>query len=586
MEPFACRTVLQIAKPHEPIVAVRRRVEETQVMRGHSGSILIALATLAARTQAQCETWDPNFGANVGDVRALAAFDDGTGPALYAGGGFSSIGGDSADGLAQWNGTTWRSIYSNAGYQDYFQGLIVFDDGYGPALYAGGYFLHQGVQHPTIIEWNGGTSWTPLPFLGSLTGDSHVNALAVQYDGFSSLLFVAGKFSWAGSMPAQNIAVWDNGTWFALGAGLSDEVYALAMFDDGFGAELYAGGAFTMAGLAPAAHIARWDGTHWLPLSSGVDDIVRTLTSFDDASGHALFVGGDFTMADNVSTPHAARWDGVGWSALGPPGSGMNGKVNASIVFDAGHGPELYAGGEFSTAGDVHAARLARWNGVTWSGLPSESVGTVLALGAYNDGHDGDADLYVGGSALAEWHGCGTSAFCFGDGSVATCPCANTGQPGHGCDNSASTGGALLAALGTTTPDELTLTQSGEWPQSLSFFMQGSASLGAPVAFGDGLRCVGGTLLRLYARIASAGTVRAPHVGDLSITERSAQLGDPIAAGSARFYQVYDATRTSRSARAREAARSTWGTRCGSSGRADAAAELRFSCVTGRVHVD
>jgi hypothetical protein len=53
------------------------------------------------------------------------------------------------------------------------------------------------------------------------------------------------------------------------------------------------------------------------------------------------------------------------------------------------------------------------------------------------------------------------------------------------------------------------------------------------------LRCVGGTLKRLYVKAASAGSVSAPQPGDPSITARSAQLGDPIAPGSSRHYQVY-----------------------------------------------
>jgi hypothetical protein len=34
--------------------------------------------------------------------------------------------------------------------------------------------------------------------------------------------------------------------------------------------------------------------------------------------------------------------------------------------------------------------------------------------------------------------------FCFGDGSGAPCPCANTGAPGSGCANSVSTGALLV----------------------------------------------------------------------------------------------------------------------------------------------
>ena len=131
-------------------------------------------------------------------------------------------------------------------------------------------------------------------------------------------------------------------------------------------------------------------------------------------------------------------------------------------------------------------------------------------------------------------------AFCSGDGSLATaCPCGNTGAPGNGCANSANALGAHLAASGTTTPDALVLHASGELPSVLSIFLQGSASNSAGIVFGDGVRCVAGTIKRLYAKSASSGSVSAPAPGDPSITAQSAILGDVILSGSTRYYQVY-----------------------------------------------
>ena len=53
------------------------------------------------------------------------------------------------------------------------------------------------------------------------------------------------------------------------------------------------------------------------------------------------------------------------------------------------------------------------------------------------------------------------------------------------------------------------------------------------------MRCVGGILKRIAARNAVAGTVTYPLAGDLSISARSAALGNPIAPGSTRYYQTY-----------------------------------------------
>jgi hypothetical protein len=132
------------------------------------------------------------------------------------------------------------------------------------------------------------------------------------------------------------------------------------------------------------------------------------------------------------------------------------------------------------------------------------------------------------------------SAFCFSEGGLATpCPCANSGAAGHGCANSRNADGAVLSASGAVNPDTVVLTSIGELPTALSIFLQGDAVLSPGVAFGDGVRCTGGSLKRLAVRNASGGTVSFPRAGDPSITARSAALGDPISAGAARHYQTY-----------------------------------------------
>jgi hypothetical protein len=83
------------------------------------------------------------------------------------------------------------------------------------------------------------------------------------------------------------------------------------------------------------------------------------------------------------------------------------------------------------------------------------------------------------------------------------------------------------------------LSSQGELAGALTIFRQGDAYASAAVPFGDGGRCASGTLLRLYALAAAAGVASAPGVGDMSITQRSAALGDVIAPGSARFYQAW-----------------------------------------------
>jgi hypothetical protein len=131
-------------------------------------------------------------------------------------------------------------------------------------------------------------------------------------------------------------------------------------------------------------------------------------------------------------------------------------------------------------------------------------------------------------------------SFCAGDGSWVACPCVNDGASDHGCENSQSTGGARLTWSGNASlsADDLVLTSAGERTRSLSILLQGNQEI-SPTTFGDGLRCVGGSLKHLYARNASGGAVTMPQGGDPSISARSAALGDPIPPNGVRYYQVY-----------------------------------------------
>jgi Tol biopolymer transport system component len=132
------------------------------------------------------------------------------------------------------------------------------------------------------------------------------------------------------------------------------------------------------------------------------------------------------------------------------------------------------------------------------------------------------------------------TSFCFGDGTSIPCPCGNSGLSDHGCNNSASTGGALLYGNGEAllSADTLLLTSSGERPAAFSLFWQGGSEI-APRVFGDGVGCIGSPLKRMYGHNAIGGTATAPQGTDLSVSARSAALGDPISPGTTRGYYVF-----------------------------------------------
>jgi hypothetical protein len=92
-----------------------------------------------------------------------------------------------------------------------------------------------------------------------------------------------------------------------LGEGVDNFVNALAVDPEG---NLYAAGDFTSAGGMPALRIARWDGTSWIPMGSGLGaegDYSSIFTLTVDDSGN-LYAGGQFTLAGNKPSAHLAKW--------------------------------------------------------------------------------------------------------------------------------------------------------------------------------------------------------------------------------------------------------------------------------------
>ncbi len=127
------------------------------------------------------------------------------------------------------------------------------------------------------------------------------------------------------------------------------------------------------------------------------------------------------------------------------------------------------------------------------------------------------------------------STFCHGD-TAAACPCGNAGFTGHGCANSVTSNGGQMWLTGNVAPagDTATL-QASLLPQTAAcLFFQGTTA-GAPAFFGDGLRCVSGTVVRIGTKTAVFGAVSYPGPGDLPV---HVQGGVPFT-GGLRTYQVW-----------------------------------------------
>jgi hypothetical protein len=489
---------------------------------------------------AQCHNWSTEFATNVnGYVYALQVFDDGSGPVLWAGGDFCSV--PYSCQVSRWNGQSWLFTPTTE-LDDTVKCLAVYDDGTGPSIYAGGLFTEQ------VRRWNG-SGWASVG--GGMHGPAFfttVTALSSYDSGNGAELYVGGSgFTGAGFATGKGILKWNGHMWSALGTGLGPTagatdaaVGALHVFDDGTGPALYVGGLFGSAGGVAVNGLARWNGTQWSAVGSNGSKVIAFAT-FNDGNGPALYATGTFQLPAGGTTS-LARWDGSTWVDVPHPFSDGS---PALVVADDGNGPALIS--EVIQPGIV-----ARWDGQSWSAFGNGVNGDVWAMSVFDEGHGNGPELFVGGQfssagggtqsrGIAKWTTCSLpiESFCPGDQTLSHCPCDNSGVSGHGCNNSISSGGALLTASGTTSPDTLVLTSSAELPSALSIFLQGNVETQFVLAFGDGLRCIGGQLLRLYVKNALNGAAVAPRLGDPSISARSAALGDPISPGSRRYYQVY-----------------------------------------------
>lgn len=132
-----------------------------------------------------------------------------------------------------------------------------------------------------------------------------------------------------------------------------------------------------------------------------------------------------------------------------------------------------------------------------------------------------------------------TRAYCFGDGSGTACPCGNASGVGarEGCTSSLAVGGKLGAMGVTSVSNDTFVLRASQMPNSSALYFQGTASMlnGAGVTFGDGLRCVGGSIIRLGVHQNANGASQHPSAGDALISVRGLV---PLAGGT-RFYQCW-----------------------------------------------
>lgn len=347
----------------------------------------------------------------------LAVWDDGGGAELYAAGWWypASAGGEPRGFVSRWNGRRWIDFASGAEMDGtWIRSLAAIGSGGAAGLYAGGSFgAIDGVESNHVARWDGRRWW-------SLSGEratgvlGEVLTLSRWNQRFSDpVLVVGGDFEYAGGRFAGNLALWDGADWSAvpwIGSGAGD-IETIGEWDDGTGTSLFVAGDFEVLDGEPISRLAHWDGTRWQPMpdSEGLFRMlgkIRDFASWDDGTGDALYVAGSFWQG--LPESEVARWDGRSWSflpGLVQPRLGFGGGLHTGSlqVWDDGSGPALFVGGRLNFGAEDHS--LAKWDGSEWTPLASPTVSGLHAadIVLFDDG--GGAELYFAQGTVRRWDG-------------------------------------------------------------------------------------------------------------------------------------------------------------------------------------
>jgi hypothetical protein len=319
------------------------------------------------------------------------------GTQLIAGGDFTAAGGQPANNIAAWDGTSWSPLGSG------LNGIVTSMTVHNGQLVAAGTFTNAGgVAANHIASWDG-TSWSPLG-----PGRDVVPAVIESYSG----RVFTGTNTTIGSNPPQPISLleaWNGTTWQAIslffpgvgpgnpfdvqitgldvadgklfiGGLLADQqgyyyngtsligtgragdfIYAFAEF----------GGAVYEGGYNPL--IGRWDGiVTWTANINGSIAWEGAVAYDLETFGNVLVMAGGLDGIQDPPNLYLVTWDGTNWSTLG---TGVNGIVESLAVMNG----RLFAGGLFTTADGDPALHIAQWSETPVSAKPM-TWGAVKAM--------------------------------------------------------------------------------------------------------------------------------------------------------------------------------------------------------------
>lgn len=402
------------------------------------------------------------------------------------------------------SGTTWnQQAYLKASNTD-------ADDAFG---------ISVGVAGETICV---GAYFEDSNAIG-VNGNQSSNAAV---DAGAAYVFVRSGTAWSQQayLKASNSDVGDN---FGYAVAISNDTVAIGAFSEDSNAVGVNGNQNdNSAGDSGAAYVFVRSGTAW----SQQAYLKASNTQAGDAFGASISIAGDVVVIAGLGED--SNDTGVNGNQANNSAS-SSGAVYVFVRSLATWVQQAYVKASNTGGGDDFGISV---------GI---SVGTAV-VGAWNESSDATGVNGNQGSNSAASAGAAyvfqvplppPVAYCFGDGSDAVCPCANPGLGGRGCNNTVSSGGALLSSTGVASiaADTLILNGTFSVPFGPGLYYEGNttANPSAPfgAVFGNGLRCAGGATNRLEVRFADGA-------GASSTTVSLSGFGAAIP-GNTYFYQQW-----------------------------------------------
>jgi trimeric autotransporter adhesin len=327
---------------------------------GQSRNNIAALDAITGNALA----WNPNASGISPQTGVYSLAVSGT--TVYAGGNFTSVGGQSRNNIAALDATTGDVLPWNPNANNWVYSLAVS----GTAVYAGGQFTGLGGQRRNFIAafdatTGKATDWDP-------NANGGVVSLAVS----GTTVYAGGSFDSIGGQGRNNIAALDatTGNASAWNPSADSSVSALAVS----GTTVYAGGRFDSIGGQNRNCIAALDATTgsalaWNPNASRYFNVGPNVASLA-VSGTTVYVGGTFGGIGGQSRNNIAALDATTGNALAwnPNANGCCG-VKSLVV----SGTTIYAGGEFGIIGGQSRGNIAALDATTGNALawaPNASV--------------------------------------------------------------------------------------------------------------------------------------------------------------------------------------------------------------------